>query len=421
MLSSGEARALCAEADVGTALSVLRREGVGPVALRGLLSQWEKTGRKSYPSAVDLVDGHGRSTSAAIHVPAGARPGQLGALVVLHGAGGSGKQVLPQFTTLGDRVGSAVICPTARVPPRTGNGLDMAGIFGNRFAKPSWDLRSGDLALAALRWARTELGVDPDRCVVAGVSMGGLATWNLGMRFWPHFAAAVPINGALSMWEMFGTDRRSRALVPNLRPLPLFVVHGSEDEQIPPHFDRRSVAELRELGHQELEYAEVRGGRHGLETLGLDDGMPLHRRLEQWLTRRRRTGSPVEVRHRADEDRHGRAFWVRLGGIGPSEAGEVRAHRRTPGRVVIEVARAATVTLYLSTEWAAPGDKIEVSVNGVTSTVRFEPDLATVVASFKETADPALIAEQVVSFAVPRTTAHTPSDTEARDDAAHPI
>ncbi|MDQ7809141.1 hypothetical protein Q5425_35900 [Amycolatopsis sp. A133] len=401
-------------------MRVLRRERIGAVALRKLLAQREDDGEVPRRAAAELVDQHGGISEAAVHVPAGIPRGRLGALIVLHGAGGSGPQVLPYFRALGDHVGAAVICPTAQVPPHSADGLDLSGIFGKRFARPSWDLRGGDLALAALRWARSVLDVDPDRCFVAGVSMGGLATWNLGMRFWPRFAGAVPLNGALSMWEMFGTDRRSRALLPNLRALPLFVVHGSEDEQIPPRFDRRSVATLRELGHRDVEYVEVADGQHGLETLGMGPGTPLHRRLEHWLATRRRATCPVAIRHRADEDRHGRAHWVQVAGIGRQASARVQAHRKARGQVVVDVEHATSVTLHLSSAWVSPGETLLVSVNGETSAVRFEPDLATVVVSFRETADPESTAEQVVSFEVPPA-AVSVSDTEARDDAAHPI
>ncbi|HEY3465624.1 MAG TPA: hypothetical protein VGL47_10865 [Amycolatopsis sp.] len=414
MLSPREARALCSGTDVESTLRVLRREHIDAGALRKLLAQREDDGEGPRPTVAELVDEHGRTSEAAVHVPAGVPRGRLGALVVLHGAGGSGPQVLPHFTALGDRVGAAVICPTAQVPPRPANGLDLAGPFGKRFARPSWDLRGGDLPLAALRWARSVLDVDPDRCFVAGVSMGGLATWNLGMRFWPRFAGAVPLNGALSMWEVFGTDRRSRTLLPNLRALPVFAVHGSEDEQIPARFDRQSVATLRELGHHDVEYVEVADGQHGLETLGMGPGTPLHRRLAQWLAARRRATCPVAIRHRADEDRHGRAHWVQASGISPRAAAEVRAHRKGPGHVVIDVEHATSVTLHLSSAWVSPGETLRVSVNGETSAVRFEPDLETTVASFRETADPDSTAEQVASFEVP-------PDTETRDDAAHPI
>ncbi|WEB42135.1 hypothetical protein MOV08_24685 [Streptomyces yunnanensis] len=399
-------RALCLRADPELALAELRRRGIGPARLRELLGRPDQAEWQAWSGAAELYDEQGRRTEMAVHVPPYAPGRRLGALIVLHGAGGSGDQVLPSFTALGDRLSMAVLCPTAQIPTRKSNNLDLAGIFGSRFHMPRWDLAGRDFPLAALRWARTELDVDPDRCVLAGVSMGGLATWNLAMRFWHSYAAAVPLNGALSVWESFGTDARTQALLPNTLPLPLYVVHGAEDEQIPAQFDRESVSTLRALGHPDVAYEEVPNGAHGLETLGLAEDGPLFHRLAGWLANRtRRTGQSDEIRHRAEEDAHGRAHWVSLGGITPQQAAVVHARRTLPDRIDIEVSGAHQVTLHLSGERIAPGDTITVAVNGAVTTVRFAPDLATVLRSYRETADPRLVAEQVVNFDVP----HNPS------------
>jgi len=405
-----EVRALCLGADPETALAELRRHGIGAAQLRDLLGRADVSDWRAWSGTVELHDEHGRRTDMAVHVPPYTPGRRLGALIVLHGAGGSGEQVLPYFTALGDGLSMAVLCPTAQLPARKSNNLDLAGIFGSRFQMPRWDLAGRDFPLAALRWARTELGADPNRCVLTGVSMGGLATWNLGMRFWHSFAAAVPLNGALSVWESFGTDARTRALLPNTLPLPLFVVHGSKDEQIPAQFDRESVATLRDLGHRDVEYVEVPDGAHGLDTLGLAEGNLLFRQLEHWLDRASRIGQPTEIRHRADEDAHGRAHWVRLGGITRRQAATVHARRTAADRIDVEVSGAREVMLYLRGEGLTPGDKVSVVVNGAVSSVPFEPDPATVVHSFRETADPELVAEQVVHIAVPQHSEDEPTE-----------
>ncbi|MEW2176206.1 hypothetical protein AB0890_07725 [Streptomyces sp. NPDC005406] len=400
MMPPHEARALCLLPDRAAVLAELRDRKIDASALRALLEGSQEHPREAWSGTVELHDDHGRRTDMAVRVPrsAGRRPGVL---VVLHGVGGSGEQILPYFAALGERLSLAVLCPTAQLPARPSNNLDVAGIFGSRFHKPRWDLSGPDFLPAALRWARTTLDADPDRCVLAGVSMGGLATWNLGMRFRHSFSAAVPINGALSVWESFGTDRRTRALLPNTLPLPLFVVHGSADEQIPARFDRESVDTLRALGHKNLRYEEVAGGGHGLETLGLEPDSPLFTRLEQWLGGTRRTAQPDEIRHRADDDRHGRAHWVQVGGIAPGRAAEVHAVRTSADRIEVEVSGARQVTLHLRGDRLAAGATCEISVNGAASSVRFAPDLPTVVDSYRDTADPGLVAEQIVHCAVP--------------------
>lgn len=411
---------MCLRADVESTLEELRGRNICAPALRDLLCCREESKWSGWSDIVELSDEHGRRTEVAVHVPTYARSRSLGALIVLHGAGGSGAQALPYFSGLGDRLSMAVVCPTAQLlSPQESNNLDIAGIFGKRFNRPRWDLAGRDFPLAVLRWARTELDVDPNRCALAGVSMGGLATWNLSMRFWHCFSAAVPINGALSIWESFGTDRQTRALLPNTLPLSMFVLHGGRDEQIPPHFDRDSVAALRDLGHGDLEYVEVPDGEHGLATLGMAAGSPLFYRLQRWLGSRRRAHQPVEIRHRASDDQHGRAHWVRISGIEPPQIADVRARRVAPNRIDVEVSNASHVTLYLRSDWLTPGEVVKASINGAVSSVRFEPDLATVVTSFRATGDPELVAEQIVSRAVPLSSVNAPLDTRARRGHAH--
>ncbi|WP_051466621.1 alpha/beta hydrolase family protein [Actinomadura oligospora] len=413
-----EARALCLDGDVGSACRRLRRMGMDAAALRDLLGRRDDSGWTSWSGNVEVDDGHGGLAQVAVRVPAPGRHPRLGALILLHGAGGSGEEVLPGFAALGDALSMAIICPTARHRSQGASARDFAGIFGRRFQRPHWDLSGQDSPLAALRWARAALEVDPDRCVVAGVSMGGIATWNLAMRFWQSFAAAVPINGALSAWELFGTDARTRALLPNVLPLPVFAVHGGRDRQIPPDFDRGSFATLREDGHKDIEYVEVPDGEHPLPTLGLDEGSPLLERLAAWLGDRRRRCRPVEINHRAIDDRHGRAHWVRVGGVRPGEVARVHARQVEPDRMDIEVSGADRVTLYASGDRLAPGDAVTVLVNGAATSVRFEPDLATVVETYREEADPALAAEQVIRLDVPRSAVPFPNDSGRRHSHA---
>ncbi|MFJ9835642.1 hypothetical protein ACIRU2_30340 [Streptomyces sp. NPDC101169] len=409
-----EARALSLHPDLEKAHAELSRHGVDAAQLRKLLGHCDGRQWREWSGTVELSDEHGRRTDMAVHVPPYRSGRRLGALIVLHGAGGSGEQVLPYFTALGDRLSMAVLAPTAQQPAETSNNLDLAGIFGSRFSMPRWDLAGRDFPLAALRWARTALDADPDRCVLTGVSMGGLATWNLGMRFWPSFAAAVPLNGALSIWESFGPDARTRALLPNTLPLPLFVVHGGQDTRIPPEFDRESVRILQDLGHRDVRYVEVPDGAHGLDTLGLTPDTPLFSRIEQWLGRARRGSQPLEIRHRADEDAHGRAHWVALGGIGPQRQGDIHARWTVPDRIEIAASGAQRVTLHLCGDRISPGRTITVTVNGQVSTIVFEPDLATVHRTFRETADSGLAAEQVVHLAVPQLPVNEPSELNDR-------
>ncbi|GAA3856436.1 hypothetical protein [Streptomyces sedi] len=397
-----EARGLGADGDPSALRARVDRAGLDANGVRRLLRAREGAPAPEPGTRLEpLTDVDGRTTDMAVHVPEGADPGTLGALVLLHGVGGSGPATLPRFTELARRANVAILAPTARAVRDRSNQLDLAGLFGNRFDAPSWDLRGADFPLAALRWARVTLGVDPDRCLFAGTSMGALATWNLAMRYGDRLCAAVPINGALSMWETFGTDRRKRALLPNVLTLPLFVVHGAEDTQIPPAFDRQSVATLRESGHPALRHVEVPGGGHALETLNLADGAaPLLGELADWLAGRRRPGPAARITHRALDDRHGRSRWVAVRGVAPGAVAEVRAERLAADAVRVTVTGAREVRLHLGSDLFAPGE-VAVSVNGVAHTVEFRPSLDRLLASYRAEADPALLDEQTVTLPVP--------------------
>ncbi|MDT0267442.1 hypothetical protein RM844_14215 [Streptomyces sp. DSM 44915] len=400
--SPHRARRLCAEGDPDEALALFTRRGLDLAAARRLLAD-----RQNPPvpepglREVVLTDVRGRTTELAVYTPEGTDAREMGALVLLHGVGGSGPALLRRFQAFARRLNVSLLCPTARPVRSRSNQLDLAGLFGNRFDAPCWDLEGADFPLAALRWARTTLNAHPDRCVLGGTSMGALATWNLAMRYGDRLSAALPINGALSMWETFGTDRRKRALLHNVLPLPLFVVHGAQDTQIPPRFDRESVAQLRAAGHGQLRYTEVAGGQHALETLDLVNGDgPLFREVTDWLAARRRPGAVTDIRHRAVDDEHGRCHWVALRGITPQAVAEVHAERLARDAIRIEVTGAEEVALHLRGDLFAPG-RVRVRLNGAEHTVEFRPATRRLLESYRATGDPGLLDEQVVTLPVP--------------------
>lgn len=382
--------------------AVLLESGVGwPVdssGLRRLLADPEGAPVLSAGTSVVGLELAGRTTTMTVHIPPGLPP-RPGTMIVLHGAGGSGAAMLPFFVGLGERLGMAVLCPNAQLLDDVAGRLEVSGMFAKRFRHPRWAFTADDFPMAALRWALARLDADPDRCALVGISMGGLACWNLAMRSWPHFAAAVPLNGALSIFESFGSDYRTRFLLANALALPLFVVHGTVDQRIPPRFDRASVAQLREAGHRNLTYVEVPDGDHPLGSLHFEDDGPLVARLESWLQGLCRSTDPRSVRHRALDDRHGRAHWIGMGSVDPAGA-EVIAKRIRDDAYRVDVCGARSVRLYLTGNRLEPGQPLTVTVNDRSHVVRFEPDVETVAATFQEHFDPALTAEFVVTLPV---------------------
>ncbi len=112
-----------------------------------------------------------------------------------------------------------------------------------------------------------ELPIDPRRVYIAGLSMGGFATWELLSRRPDLFAGAVAICG--------GGDPRQ---VARFRDIPIRVFHGSADRVVAPSYSRVMVEALREAGAAEVIYTEYEGVEHDSWTQTCAD-----REVWRWL------------------------------------------------------------------------------------------------------------------------------------------
>ena len=92
--------------------------------------------------------------------------------------------------------------------------------------------------------------VDPSRVYVVGISMGGIAAYDLACRFPELFAAAVPICGAVN------PDRLTEA-----KDVNFMIFHGEEDEEVPNICSREAYKALSAAG-AEVEYIEFAGMGH---------------------------------------------------------------------------------------------------------------------------------------------------------------
>lgn len=117
-----------------------------------------------------------------------------------------------------------------------------------------------------------KLPIDPDRVYVAGLSMGGYATWDLVMRRPEQFAAAAPICSGADLSKI---DR--------ITHLPIWVFHGAADNVVPVEHSRKAVAALRDAGATPI-YTEYEGVGHNSWTPALEN-----RLFWDWLFAQRRT------------------------------------------------------------------------------------------------------------------------------------
>ncbi len=187
------------------------------------------------------LDVRGVERRYRIHVPATlGRPRAV--VVVLHGGGGEGLGVadegqhpLAVFRTVADREGFVVVYPEGLA------ARDREGRRGWVDCRADNTVASGadDIAfLAALvEQVRVELGLTSGRVFMAGGSNGAQMTHAFAFHH-PELLGAVA-TGAGSLAETPLTGPCTSG--PN-RPLPILIVHGTDDTQMP--YDGGCVADL---------------------------------------------------------------------------------------------------------------------------------------------------------------------------------
>ena len=92
--------------------------------------------------------------------------------------------------------------------------------------------------------------VDKSRVYIVGLSMGGMATYDLVDRFPEIFAAAVPICGAVNPERL-----------EDIQGVSFRIFHGDADPVVPVECSRKAYAALRRAG-VEVEYIEFPGCGH---------------------------------------------------------------------------------------------------------------------------------------------------------------
>ena len=154
-------------------------------------------------------------------------------------------------------------------------------------------------ALAALDQTVNEFGADPDRIYIAGYSMGGFGVWRTAITHPDKFAALVAVAGGVEPIGTPSAEEESllspqaaaaasspdtyRAYAEALKKLPVWVVHGSDDESIPVDASRKLVSALKAAGDPDVNYVELQGVGHGSVVQAFSDP-----NLFQWLAKQHR-------------------------------------------------------------------------------------------------------------------------------------
>ena len=108
-------------------------------------------------------------------------------------------------------------------------------------------------AIEILDLVEATFPTDLDRYYVAGLSMGGFATWDMIMRYPERFAAAVPLCGG-------GDYKQAYKLV----KMPIYTIHDKGDYTVPFGGTKEMVVALEMLGSTVIHYEEVSGYGHNV-------------------------------------------------------------------------------------------------------------------------------------------------------------
>ncbi len=337
---------------------------------------------------LEVTDAHGRSAPVRVVFPDAPRAdGRYGVLIVLHGLGGRGDQLLP-FARRIAPPGTIVAAPDAQRLPDALQGEDVPGIgLASRALPHWWSYRPDGFALQALDELARRYPIDTDRVVLMGYSMGGYGTWNIGLRYSERFAAIVPLAGGISRMENFmARDARSRALLGNGVMVPSFVVHGTADRTVPFRFSRTITEELQGVG-ADVTFHPVERGPHILAAFLRGDDLTAE--LAEWVARQERSSSPRRVHHVALGDYHARSYWVRAAGV--SGSGRVVAEVTGEQQIEVQAENVARLTLFLDPDLIDPARPVTVVLGDRVVFHGVAPvDLELLAQTFAETLDPEL-------------------------------
>lgn len=286
-------------------------------------------------------------------------------VLTLHGAGVEG---IGQADAYSSKTWAHIVAPTNRRP----YGFD-------------WEDWGRDDAMEVLDLARRALDTDPQRVYLTGHSMGGHGAWHLAVTYPDRFAAVGPSAGWVSFrayarggaadesGPMDALLRRAAgpsdtlALIENLGPLGVYVLHGGADDNVPPEQARTMVQAL-EPFHRAFTYHEEPGAGHwwgGDEEPGADcvDWAPMFDLFARSV--RPRVDAVRDVRFTtANPGVSSSSGWAAIEAqrdmLRPSSV-DIRhdPHRRAFTGTTVNVAR-----LRLDTRHLMPTDRVTVALDG---------------------------------------------------------
>ncbi len=314
-------------------------------------------------------------------------------LLLLHGAGGTGKQMFQPWQRLAEQQGYLLLAPT-----------DPDSFKGYSFTQTE-----RDMALQALRWMRLRFNVDENRIHVHGVSRGGHLTWDLGLRNRDRFAALIPAIGGPT-W-VIDEGRNNMRYVENLWDMPIRDLQGSKDDFKLLSNLRRCFERLEDVGNTNAHLVEFEDLGHSFRADTIDwagfidnsERTPYPQRLlvraskpsmqrNAWIRVDRverdiRETFPLKVKSKLwqELDAAGKARFVQ--DLADSKTAQVDAKRLQDGSFELQLDGVKQASLMLPLAWIPEGGKLQVVVGKRTKTLRAVPSKTVLLLDFVERFD----------------------------------
>ncbi|MFO7446445.1 MAG: prolyl oligopeptidase family serine peptidase [Ignavibacteriaceae bacterium] len=193
----------------------------------------------------------------AVNPPIGLK-GKPALFLSLHGAG---VEAINQAGAYAHKNWGYIVAPTNRRP------------YGY-----NWENWGRLDALEVYDIAMNKFDIDKNRVYLTGHSMGGHGTWHVGINYSDKFAVLGPSAGWISIWgyrigpKVDSTETRKMllrstkhsdtyAFTTNLRSNGIYIIHGSDDDNVPPS-QAKSIMDNLSKFHKNFVYHEEPGVGH---------------------------------------------------------------------------------------------------------------------------------------------------------------
>ena len=161
--------------------------------------------------------------------------------------------------------------------------------------------------------------IDPDRIILAGYSMGGMGVWTIGAHYPDRFAGLLVICARGDYYFWHSVDRDSfplykrvlvdtdfaHSLLPNLKNIPVFCLHGALDMVIPVDEMRHMVSAVRTV-NPGLQYVEEPEGFHSVGFSAFD-----RKDVRKWVLKCRRR-IPPDFDYMTYHPKYNRCHWISM-------------------------------------------------------------------------------------------------------------